>query len=127
LTSLILSADIHFALEALTCSSIYPIKRNIFNRPGMGLIDRRCVIPPICMDVSICIYMLPYFFLSSSILHPLQDLANVFPDDRTNTLSSSFAISDVNKILAVKHPGITQHSQMFFLLIFLCSFRQRLN
>ena len=51
----------------------------------------------------------------------------MFSDNRADAFPASFAIPDMKKILAIEHPGITQHTQVFFLMRLPISLRDGLD
>ena len=79
------------------------------------------------MNISIGIYILPDLILRLRVSHSLDDLIDILANDRADPLPASFAVPDMKKILAIEHPGITQYTQIFFLMGLPISLRDDLD
>ena len=64
------------------------------------------------MNVSALVDELPDLFLCRRLLHSLDDLRHVLPDDRAHAFPAAFPIPNMGKILGIKHSGILQHIKM---------------
>ena len=52
---------------------------------------------------------MPDLFLCRRLLHPLDDLRLVLPDNGAHAFPAAFSVPNMGKILGIKQPGVLQH------------------
>ena len=78
----IFSASINLALITPPGATVYPVIGNLFDCPGMSLVDRRGILRTITVDVGTIMNVLPYLFLCGCVRNPFNDLPRIFAYNR---------------------------------------------
>ena len=81
LSGLILPADIDIALVPAAGPLVDLIIGDLLDFPGVALVDGRCIIRPVGVNVGALMNELPDLFLCWGLPDPLDDLLRILADD----------------------------------------------
>ena len=77
----------------------------------MGLVNGRCILRPVAVNIGALVDVLPHLFLARRLLYPLDDLRRIWANNGAQALSAAFSVPHVGKILPLEHPGVLEHPQ----------------